>query len=319
MSRALDILGAGAFGTALAICFARAGHAVTLWARDGADEMSSTRENTRRLPGHRLPDGLRVTGEMGDLAADTLLLAVPTQVLDRVLDQHRPKARDLVSTAKGLHFASGLFPTELIARHCPAARPAQLTGPSFAEDLALGRPTALTLACAPEDAAHLLDMLHTPALRPYHSPDLRGAEIGGALKNVYAIACGAAMGAGLGLSARAAVMTRGFAEMTRFATALGARPETLAGLSGLGDLALTCGSEMSRNYRFGLALGRGAQFAEASTVEGAVTAQAVTARASAMDVDMPIAAEVARLIEGDRCVTDAIQALLDRRLTSEQG
>ena len=319
MSRALDILGAGAFGTALAICYARAGHTVTLWARDGADEMSAVRENTRRLPGHRLPDGLRVTGDTGDLMADTLLLAVPTQSLDQVLDQHRPRARYLVSTAKGLHFASGLFPTELIARHCPAAMPAQLTGPSFAEDLAHGRPTALTLACPADGAAHLLGMLHTPALRPYHSPDLRGAEIGGALKNVYAIACGAAMGAGLGLSARAAVMTRGFAEMTRFATALGAEPETLAGLSGLGDLALTCGSEMSRNYRFGLALGQGTRFAETTTVEGAVTAKAITARARAVGVDMPIASEVARLIEGKRRVTDAIQALLDRRLTPEQG
>lgn len=318
MAEPLDILGAGAFGTALAIAYARAGHPVTLWARQGADELERCRENTRRLPGHGLPEGLTVTGDVAALKAPALLLAVPTQALDTALDGFQLQARSLISTAKGLHLATGLFPTALIERHCPGAVTAQLTGPSFAADIARGLPTALTLACADDRAgAALQARLHTPSLRLYRTTDVRGAEIGGALKNVYAIACGAAIGSGLGDSARAAVMTRGFAEMTRFATASGARAETLMGLSGLGDLALTCGSELSRNYRFGLALGRKERFTDPATVEGIVTAKAVAARATSFGLDMPIAAEVANMIDGSYSVATAISALIGRPVGSE--
>ena len=318
MTAALDILGAGAFGTGLAIAYARAGRRVTLWARSGADEMTRAGENARRLPGHGFPAGLRVTGDLRDLTAEVLLLAVPTQALDQALTGLALNARYVVSTAKGLHLASGQFPTALIAQHCPEATPAQFTGPSFADDIARGLPTALTLACADEDAGeHLQRCLHLPRLRPYRSTDLLGAEIGGALKNVYAIACGAAMGAGMGVSTRAALMTRGFAEMTRFADAMGADSDTLKGLSGLGDLALTCGSDMSRNYRFGHALGQGAGFPDGITVEGVATAQALVLVAEKLGVEMPVAGEVARMTGGDYSVGAAMDTLMGRALKPE--
>ncbi len=314
----IDIAGAGAFGTALGIALAKAGHPVTLWAREGAEDMQAGRKNTRRLPGHPLPDTLTVTGDFNALTADILLLAVPTQALDAFLETHRPHAPSILSCAKGLHMASGLFPTDLIARHCPEARIGQLTGPSFAQDIARGLPTALTLACA--DDAHgavLQHQLSTPTLRLYRSTDVLGAQIGGALKNVIAIACGACIGEGMGDSTRAALMTRGFAEMTRFATALGAEAETLTGLSGLGDLALTCGSELSRNYRFGLALGRREAFTDPATVEGIATAKAVANMADARGIDMPIVSEVASMVDGTYSVADAIQGLLARPLKPE--
>lgn len=314
----VDIAGAGAFGTALAITLARAGHPVTLWARADAQTLEASRENARRLPGHTLPDGLRVTSDFKALTADTLLVAVPTQALDTFLEAYIPQARTIVSTAKGLHLKSGLFPTGLIAKYAPSAVLAQLTGPSFAQDIARGLPTALTLACADETTAKALQhRLSTPTLRLYRTHDVLGAEIGGALKNVIAIACGACIGEGMGDSTRAAVMTRGFAEMTRFASALGADPDTLTGLSGLGDLALTCGSELSRNFRFGLALGRQEPFSDPATVEGVATAKAVAAMAKARGIDMPIVSEVATMTDGNYSVAEAIQWLLSRPLKPE--
>ncbi|MBC6436905.1 MAG: NAD(P)-dependent glycerol-3-phosphate dehydrogenase [Rhodobacteraceae bacterium] len=314
----IDIAGAGAFGTALAITLAVAGHPVTLWAREGAEEIQLARENIRRLPGHTLPKGVRVTSVFQDLRAGTLLLAIPTQSLDRFLASHAFQAGVIISCAKGVHFETGTFPTGLITRHCPGVIAAQLTGPGFARDIADGLPTALTLACASAtDGARLQHCLTTPNLRFYRGIDVIGAEVGGALKNVIAIGCGAAIGAGLGDSARAALMTRGFAEMVRLAAALGARAETLSGLSGLGDLALTCHSGMSRNFCFGLALGRADAFEEPATVEGVMTAKAVAQMAGTRGIDMPIVTEIARLLDGRFSVAEALANLLSRPLKPE--
>lgn len=314
MTGRLDIIGSGAFGTALAITYAQAGHAVTLWAREGAAVMEAARENARRLPGHHLPEGLRVTGDLSDLTADCALLALPTQTLGGFLAGHALAARTLVSCAKGIDLATGLCPTALIGRHT-AATPAQMTGPSFAVDIAAGLPTALTLACAQDDTGRALqDRLSTPVLRLYRTKDVIGAELGGALKNVVAIAAGAVIGAGLGDSARAALMARGLAEMTRIAVAEGAEAATLNGLSGLGDLILTCGSEKSRNFRYGVALARGEQLGGDVTVEGLHTAHQIAARPSP---DTPIAQAVAALADGRANVAEIADTLLNRPLKPE--
>ncbi len=319
----IAILGAGAFGTALAVTLARDGRAVTLWARDPAqaETMRRLRENAARLPGQQLPDALTPTADLAQAAqAGTMLIAVPMQRMAAFLAEAGPviDGRALVACAKGIDLDSGRGPTDLIAEACPAAQPAILTGPSFAADIAAGLPTALTLAC--RDAAtgaRLQRALSTPALRLYRSTDVTGAELGGALKNVVAIGAGIVMGAGLGESARAALMTRGFAEMERLALALGARAETLAGLSGFGDLVLTCTSMQSRNTRFGHALGAGEAFDPAVTVEGAATARAVVALARGRGVEMPVAEMVAAVLDGQLTVAQATEALLSRPLKEE--
>ncbi len=319
----IGIAGGGAFGTALGIALAGAGREVRLWARDPAQvaEMAASRENHRHLPGHALPDGLSPVAEIAALSgAEAILLAVPMQALRGLaaaeadlLSPHR-----LVACCKGVELGTTLGPAELLAEVLPGATVAILTGPSFAHDIARGLPTALTLASADEAAGEDLQaLLSTQALRLYRTADIAGAELGGALKNVIAIACGAAMGAGLGESARAALMTRGFAEMNRMAVALGADPATLAGLSGFGDLALTCTSEGSRNYRRGLALGRGAAFDPAVTVEGAATARAIAQRAARLGVEMPITEAVVALLEGRLDVPQAMHMLLSRPLRAE--
>ncbi|MEZ5720917.1 MAG: NAD(P)H-dependent glycerol-3-phosphate dehydrogenase [Paracoccaceae bacterium] len=313
----ISVLGAGAFGTAYAVSLARDGRDVVLWARDPGD-MQAVRENRRRLPGVRLPDTLRVTGDFAEAArAEIILLAIPLQKLSGVLAEHAGLITNqtLVSCAKGIDIATGRGPAEIIAATCPGATPAILSGPSFAVDIAAGLPTALTLAAAdPEPLQHALN---TANIRLYRSTDMVGVELGGALKNVIAIACGIAIGAGLGESARAALMTRGYAEMNRFAAARGARPETLAGLSGFGDLALTCTSEKSRNYAFGLALGRGQPAAEGATVEGKATARAVVEAARKLGIDMPIAGLVMALVSGAVTTDQAVEALLSRPLKEE--
>lgn len=311
----IDIAGAGAFGTALAIALARGGAEVTLWARAGAEDMQDSRENARRLAGHRFPDALRVTGDLSDLTSDILLVAIPTQKLDGFLDGLPARSGTVLSCAKGIHKATGLSPSALIAAHAEGVTTGALTGPSFAADIAAGLPTALTLACA-DDAlgAQLQDRLSTPVLRLYRTTDVVGAELGGALKNVIAIAAGAVMGAGLGESARAALMARGFAEMRRVARDRGARDETLAGLSGFGDLVLTCTSDKSRNYRFGQALGAGKTPDAAMTVEGTATAEEISAHP---DLDTPIAAAVAALSRGEASVQDVMADLLNRPLKPE--
>ncbi|MFN3280445.1 MAG: NAD(P)H-dependent glycerol-3-phosphate dehydrogenase, partial [Tabrizicola sp.] len=250
----IGVLGAGAFGTALAVALGRAGREVRLWARDPAqvDDMRRTRRNDRALPGVDLPDAVSVHAEIGETTGgEALLLAVPMQALGSLLSGHPEigEAPPLVACCKGVDLTSLRGPVALIRDRRPGAVAAILTGPSFAADIARGLPTALTLAATDRGAA-LQDLLSTPTLRLYRTDDIVGAELGGALKNVIAIAAGVVIGAGLGDSARAALMTRGYAEMLRLATALGARPETLAGLSGLGDLVLTCTSTQSRNFRY---------------------------------------------------------------------
>lgn len=315
----IGVVGAGAFGTALAVALARDGRQVVLWARDPAKvaEIGQSRRNEARLPGVALPQNVTVTAEIADLAgADAVLLSVPMQALGGFLAEAGASASAgwLVACCKGVDLVTLTGPAALIAAARPGADVAVLTGPSFAADIARGLPTALTLAGGDGGLQRLLS---TPVLRLYLSDDVAGAELGGALKNVVAIAAGVVIGAGLGDSARAALMTRGYAEMQRLAPALGARPETLAGLSGFGDLVLTCTSAQSRNFRFGLALGSGKGFDPSVTVEGAATAKAVTNMARKLGIDMPITAMVAALIDRQITLPEAISALLTRPLKQE--
>ncbi|WP_270725146.1 NAD(P)H-dependent glycerol-3-phosphate dehydrogenase [Shimia sp. Alg240-R146] len=311
----ISVLGAGAFGTALAIAFARSGTPVTLWARDpsAAKAMQDSRHNPR-LPGVELPKTVSVTAQFSSALNDVVLLAVPMQKLRGLLETHPElSGRTLVACCKGVELGTQLGPVALIRDVLPDATPAILTGPSFAADIARGLPTALTLASPDETVGKALQQrLKSPNIRIYRTTDTVGAELGGALKNVIAIACGIAIGAGLGDSARAALMTRGYAEMQRMARALGAQPDTLAGLSGFGDLTLTCSSEQSRNFRFGLSLGRGEAFDPTVTVEGAATATAALGRAKTMQIDMPITAAVVAILQGGLQIRDAMEMLLAR-------
>lgn len=314
----IAVVGAGAFGTALAITLARAGPGVILVGRD-VGEIAERRENARYLPGVALPKGLGVADDLRSVAGGVVLLAIPMQQLARYLNTAKGQldGKRLIACCKGVDLSSGLGPTGVIAAACPAAIPALLTGPSFAIDIASGLPTALTLACADRSVGRRLqDQLSGPTLRLYSTTDTTGAELGGALKNVIALAAGMTIGAGLGESARAAVITRGYAEMIRFATAQGARAETLAGLSGLGDLVLTATSPKSRNYAAGLAMGAGDPPA-AGTVEGIATAQAVARLAQDRGIDMPLTDMVAAVVSGTLSVEDAKHALLARPLKEE--
>lgn len=314
----IAVLGAGAFGTALALALARDGRSVTLWARDAA---TFGEGGSRRLAGHPFPAGLVATTDLSvATAAQTILLAVPAQALARFLADHAPQLRGrlLVACCKGIDQASGLGPVATILAQTPDAQAALLTGPGFAGDIAAGLPTAMTLACADDAAGREAQrLLSTPRLRLYRTTDTTGAELGGALKNVVAIAAGLVIGAGLGESARAALITRGHAEMLRLAVAMGARPETLAGLSGFGDLVLTCTSARSRNYAYGEAIGAGRAPATGQTVEGVATARAVTRLAGQLGIDMPVAAMVAALIDRDITLDQAVAGLLSRPLKEE--
>ena len=318
----IAVAGAGAFGTGLAIALAANGP-VTLWARDtdAAKRMAETRENAARLRGHPLPNNVTVTSDLQAIFdADTILLAIPAQRLGQWLTDHATilSGKRLVACCKGIDQKTLRGPVALITEKVPNASASMLTGPSFAADIAQNLPTALTLACAqPEDAEYLQSCLSTPTLRLYVSHDVIGAELGGALKNVIAIACGVCMGAGFGESARAAVITRGFAEMRRIGAALGADPDTLTGLSGFGDLALTCTSDGSRNYRFGLSIGAQQDFDPNTTVEGAATAISVTKLAEKHGLDLPICAVVAALSDGDMTPEQALSTLLSRPLRKE--
>jgi glycerol-3-phosphate dehydrogenase (NAD(P)+) len=315
----VSVLGAGAFGTALAISLAHKGP-VTLWARDLGD-MANKRENTGRLPGAMFPDAVIVTEDLkAACAAEILLIAVPMQKMRGFLEENKSDldGKHIVACCKGIELTTGLGPISVIQATLPNATAAILTGPSFAADIARGLPTALTLACADDDsAADLQKALTTGNLRVYRTTDTVGAELGGALKNVIAIACGTAIGAGLGESARAALMTRGFAEMQRLAAHRKADSATLAGLSGFGDLTLTCTSEQSRNYRLGQSLGKNIPFDPSTTVEGAATAHAVYQIAAENGLDMPITAVVAGLLDNRLNVQDAMKSLLTRPLKEE--
>jgi glycerol-3-phosphate dehydrogenase (NAD(P)+) len=312
----ISVIGAGAFGTALAIALAREGRNVVLWARDAqlASQMEQARKNENKLAHVSFPDTIRVTADMNEAATnDIVLMAIPMQQLRSVIDAYKPLLADkaLVACCKGFEVSTGTGPCGIL--ETASNRVAILTGPSFAHDIARGLPTALTLA-ARESALgiELQNALGTKTLRLYRTTDVTGAELGGALKNVIAIACGATIGAGLGDSACAALMTRGYAEMLRMARALGAEPQTLAGLSGFGDLSLTCMSAGSRNYRFGQSLGKGEQFDRKITVEGAATAGAALTKAKELGLDMPITKVVDDLVNGRIDMPNAIDKLLNR-------
>jgi glycerol-3-phosphate dehydrogenase (NAD(P)+) len=318
----IGVIGAGAFGTALAVSLVQAGRDVRLWTRDPAHaaEIVRTRRNDARLVHVTLSDKITPTSRMSDLAGATaILISVPMQSLGAILHGHAAflDGTALVACCKGVDLHSLLGPTGLITKACPNSPCAILTGPSFAADIARGLPTALTFACQHDRAEALQHLLSSPALRLYRTDDVIGAELGGALKNVIAIAAGIAIGAGLGESARAAVITRGYAEMVRLAVGLGARAETLAGLSGFGDLVLTCTSSQSRNFSYGLAIGGQKSFDAKITVEGAATAKAVARLAQEKKIDMPIAAVVAALVDQKLTLNDAIRSLLSRPLKEE--
>jgi glycerol-3-phosphate dehydrogenase (NAD(P)+) len=321
--RKIAVLGAGAWGTALANAAARKGRDVVLWARDAQHvaEIAATRENQRRLPGVKLAESVAPQADLKTIAnADIVLCVVPAQALREMAMQLKGIIRadaPLVICAKGIERGTNLLLTDVVAQCLPGQLVAILSGPSFADDVARGLPTAVTVAAKDETLARALaSALGTPTLRLYHSTDVLGVEIGGAAKNVLAIGCGIAAGRGLGASAGAALIARGFAELSRFASSRGARPETLMGLSGLGDLVLTCSSAQSRNFSFGLALGRG-EPAPAKLAEGALTAPVLLDMAQASGVDMPIARAVAEILSGRLTVDEAIGVLLARPQKAE--
>lgn len=319
----IAVLGAGAWGSALANLAAQAGHSVTLWARDPvkAAAMEKSRDNPR-LPEARLHERVEVTDIFDDAtSADVILLAVPAQALRSIASElHKLDGTPVIACAKGIERGSHKFMTEVIAEVAPNVTPAILSGPSFAGDVARGLPAAVTIAARDETTASALARaLGSPTFRLYHSTDMRGVEIGGAAKNVLAIAAGIVVGRGLGASAAAALTTRGFAELSRFGRALGARPETLTGLAGLGDLILTCSSAQSRNFSLGVALGQGKPEAVRGDklAEGAATAPVLVEMAKEKDIDMPIATAVAAVLEGKQSVDQATESLLTRPLRAE--
>ncbi len=320
----IGIVGGGAWGTALAQVAAADGAPVLLWAREAGvvEGVNGAHENRPFLPGVTLSPAIRATAVLDDLAGcDALMLVTPAQHLRAVLAAI-PGNAPLILCAKGIEAGTQALMSEVAARVRPGSPVAVLSGPTFAHEVAAGLPTAVTLACA--DAAlgrALAERIARPAFRPYSSTDVVGAEVGGAVKNVLAIACGVVEGAGLGRNARAALISRGFAEMTRFGLARGGRAETLAGLSGLGDLVLTCSSTASRNFSLGLGLGQGAAaaalLADRRTVaEGAFTAPVLREAAAAAGIDMPIVAAVDDLLSGAG-VAGVIGRLLARPLRAE--
>jgi glycerol-3-phosphate dehydrogenase (NAD(P)+) len=325
----IGIVGAGAWGTALGISARRAGRDVRIWAYEPETvaEINASRRNSIYLPGVALDRAITATAKLEEVAAsDLLILVTPAQELRAIAGELAPylhRGQPLVIGAKGLEQSTGELLSEVIAEVLPETEAAVLSGPSFAAEIARGLPAALTLATAREAQGRALaHALSHASFRCYWSDDVVGAEIGGALKNVYAIAAGIVVGKKLGESAQAALVTRSFAEMARFGSALGARRETLAGLSGLGDLVLTCGSPQSRNMSLGVALGEGRALGEVlkarlSVTEGVYTAGAVVERAAARSIDMPIAQAVHAVISGLATVDEAIEALLARPLKSE--
>ena len=318
------VIGAGSWGTALAGAAARAGRDVTLYARnaEAAAQMKSTRINPR-LPGVPIDGRIEITGDMiAATTADIVLLATPAQHLRETmlaLAPHLKKATPVIATAKGIERGTHKFMTEVIAEAAPDATPAILSGPSFADDVARGLPTAVTLAAKDEKlASALVQALGSSTFRPYHTSDIRGVEIGGAAKNVLAIAAGIVVGRQLGASALAALTTRGFSELVRLGRACGARSETLAGLSGLGDLILSCSSLQSRNFAFGIALGRGEQPNRDKLAEGEFTAPVLIELAASQNVDMPVSNAVAAILSGKVTIDAAIEGLLTRPFKAEE-
>lgn len=333
----IAVIGAGAWGTALAITATQAGRDVRIWAREPevVDDMQQNRMNTAFLPERPIPSSLTATGDMAKAVkdADLALLVVPSQFLRRVaaeLETHLPRGVPVVICAKGIERGSGKLMSTIVEEEMPDRPFAALSGPTFAEELAAGLPTAVTVAstCASGPdvetslASRIALALGTPTFRPYVSDDVIGIEIGGAVKNVLAIACGIASGLGFQSNTRAALITRGLEEMKNLAEALGGRRETVTGLSGIGDLMLTCSSEQSRNMSFGLALGRGMSRNDilsdrAQVVEGVVNAIAVTDLARSLNVEMPICEAVRAVLEDGIDIADALAGLLGRPLRGE--
>lgn len=323
----IGVAGAGSWGTALALVACSAGRAVTLWAReaDVAQDIARRHENRRYFPGLPLPAGIRPCADLETVAqAAAILLVMPAQHLRAMVGALAPFVRPgtpLVICAKGIERSSGLLMTEVLAQCAPMAVPAVLSGPSFARDVAQGLPTAVTIAAAQRTVAERLQAaLSSSSFRPYASDDIVGAALGGAAKNVYAIGCGIVEGLNLGESARAALLARAFAELSRLGEALGGRRETLMGLCGLGDLVLTASSRSSRNFSCGIAIaqGQGAFCGDgAPLAEGVETAPALVARARAAGVELPIAEAVADILSGRLSLDDAAARLMLRPLKTE--
>jgi glycerol-3-phosphate dehydrogenase (NAD(P)+) len=318
------VIGGGAYGTALACAALRAGRDVVLYARstEAVAQMQTTRENPK-LPGVSLDAGIDVTSDMAMAGrAEFILLATPAQNLREAatsLAPHLKLKTPVVACAKGIERGTHRFMTEIIAETIPQAIPAILSGPNFADDVARGLPTAVTLATRDEIlASDLVHALGSSTFRPYHTTDVRGVEIGGAAKNVLAIAAGIVVGRQLGASALAALTTRGFSELARLGRACGARSETLAGLSGLGDLILSCSSLQSRNFAFGIALGRGEASNRDKLAEGEFTAPVLIELAASQNVDMPVSTAVAAILAGKVTIDAAIEGLLTRPFKAEE-
>jgi len=326
------VIGAGAWGTALACVARRAGNTARLWARDGdlvADIMAG-RGNRQKLPDIPLEAGIEATTDMEAALkrADAVLLAVPAQAVRQVaaaMAPHLSPGVPVAICAKGIELKTGLLMSEVLADVCPAATPVVLSGPSFAGEVARGLPTAVTVAAESDAAGQaIVGAVGLPRFRTYTTDDVIGAQVGGALKNVLAIAGGIVLGHGLGENARAAMITRGLPELIRLGVASGARRETFLGLSGLGDLILTCSSMQSRNYSLGVALGEGRTLAEVletrrSVTEGVATAQAVMATAGADDLDLPICDAVFQVVAKGAAIDATLEKLLSRPFTAEFG
>ena len=322
----IGVVGGGAWGTALAQVAASGGEETLLWALEAevSASINARHENCLFLPGVALHPALRATADLADLeACDALLIVTPAQHCRAVLGRMRTAGKPLVLCSKGIEDSTGKLMHEVARDAKPGCSLAVLSGPTFAHEVAAGLPAAVTLAA--EDRATgeaLVARLARPFFRPYLSDDVAGAEIGGAVKNVLAIACGVVEGRGLGLNARAALISRGFAEMTRFGLAKGARAQTLSGLAGLGDLVLTCSSTNSRNFSLGKGIGEGGSAAELladrrTVAEGAYTAPVLARAAESLGVDMPIVAAVCALLSGDASVDEAMERLLARPLRLE--
>ncbi|GFZ99000.1 glycerol-3-phosphate dehydrogenase [NAD(P)+] [Blastomonas marina] len=325
----IGVIGAGAWGTALAQAMASDGSDVVLWAREPelVDEINTERTNSLYLPTASLHETIRATGEIADVAAlDTVLVVTPAQHLGTVLSDLGRCPRDLLLCSKGIERDTGRLMADVAAEAAPDSELAVLSGPTFAHEVAAGLPTAVTLACAGGRAQwdRLKAQIARPHFRPYYTDDVVGAEIGGAVKNVLAIACGVVDGLQLGQNARAALIARGYAEMLRFGEALGGDRDTLAGLCGLGDLVLTCSSTSSRNYSLGKALGEGMSAEEAlsgknSVAEGSHTAPVLHELAQRDRIDMPIVAAVVRILSGEAPAREVVADILARPLKAEVG
>lgn len=325
----IGVIGGGAWGTALAQTLAVAGRDVTLWAfeTECVNSINDLRENTLFLPSIKLDQRICAISDISNLGdMDAVLSVAPAQHTRAILETfvpHMKASMPIVLCSKGIEISTQSFMSDVLAEVAPTAIPAVLSGPSFAVDVAKGLPTAVTLACKDQTVGQaLVRAIAAPTFRPYLAHDVLGAEIGGAVKNVLAIVCGLVLGKELGRSAHAAIIARGYAEMTRLGKALGCNPETLTGLCGLGDLVLTCSSEQSRNMSCGLALGRGQTLEQimasrTSVTEGVATAPALKEMASKLNVDMPICTAMADILSGDLSVDKAIIQLLSREHKTE--